>query len=135
MKASVYLGPERVELRDIEVPQPGDSEALIKVARAGLCGTDLHIYQGHMDQRVQIPLVMGHEMCGEIVEVAKDAAFKVGDRVVVEPTVACGACAACRRGASARLPEFEFFGDRFGGRVFRLFGMHRSIACTACPTP
>ena len=50
MKASVYLGPERVELRDIEEPKPGDDEVLIKVARAGLCGTDLHVYQGHMDQ-------------------------------------------------------------------------------------
>jgi len=78
MKASVYLGSEQVELRDIAEPKPGDDEVLIKVARAGLCGTDLHVYQGHMDQRVQIPLVMGHEMCGEIVYVPKDAGFKVG---------------------------------------------------------
>ena len=78
MKASVYLGPERVELRDIAEPKPGDDEVLIKVARAGLCGTDLHVYQGHMDQRVQIPLVMGHEMCGEIVDGPKNAEIQSG---------------------------------------------------------
>ena len=120
MKASVYLGPEWVELRDIEEPKPGDDEVLIKVARAGLCGTDLHVYQGHMDQRVQIPLVMGHEMCGEIVEAPKDAEFKVGERVVVEPTVACGACAACRRGHRHICQNLNFLGIDSAG-AFQAF--------------
>ena len=120
MKASVYLGPERVELRDIDIPRPSAGEVLIKVARAGLCGTDLHIYQGHMDQRVQIPLVMGHEMCGEIVETAKDAAFTVGDRVVVEPTVACGVCAACRRGHRHVCQNLNFLGIDSAG-AFQAF--------------
>ena len=110
MKASVYLGPERVEARDIDVPERAEDEVLIKVARAGLCGTDLHIYQGHMDQRVSVPLVMGHEMCGEIVEAPDGATFGMGDRVVVEPTVACGACPACRRGHRHICQNLNFLG-------------------------
>lgn len=110
MKASVYLGPEQVEAREIDEPKRGEDEVLIRVVRAGLCGTDLHIYQGHMDQRVQIPLVMGHEMCGEIVDAPGGADFKVGDRVVVEPTVACGACPACRRGHRHICQNLNFLG-------------------------
>ena len=110
MKASVYLGKEQVELREIDEPKRGDDEVLIKVARAGLCGTDLHIYQGHMDQRVEIPLVMGHEMCGEIVDAPADADFGAGDRVVVEPTVACGQCPACRRGHRHICQDLNFLG-------------------------
>lgn len=110
MKASVYLGPEQVEPREIDEPKRGDHEVLIRVARAGLCGTDLHIYQGHMDQRVEIPLVMGHEMCGDIVDAPDGADFKPGDRVVVEPTVACGACPACRRGHRHVCQNLNFLG-------------------------
>lgn len=110
MKASVYLGPGQVALRDIDEPTVGDGQVLIKVARAGLCGTDLHIYQGHMDKRVQIPLVMGHEMCGEVVEIKAETSVKVGDRVVVEPTVWCGTCAACRRGHRHICQNLDFLG-------------------------
>ena len=110
MKASVYLGPEQVEAREIDEPKRGEDEVLIRVVRAGLCGTDLHIYQGHMDQRVEIPLVMGHEMCGEIVDAPTGADFAVGDRVVVEPTVACGACPACRRGYGHICQNLNFLG-------------------------
>ncbi len=110
MNASVYLGNERVELREIDPARPAEGEALIRVARAGLCGTDLHIFQGHMDRRVQIPLVMGHEMCGEVVEAPPDAEVEAGDRVVVEPTVSCGRCAACRRGHTHICQDLNFLG-------------------------
>ena len=110
MKASVYLRKEQVELQDLVVPELGADEVLIQVSRAGLCGTDLHIYQGHMDQRVQTPLVMGHEMCGEIVEAPSGANVQVGDRVVVEPLVWCGACPACRRGHRHICQNLNFLG-------------------------
>lgn len=110
MKASVYLGPEQVGLQEIEEPTLADGQVMIQVARAGLCGTDLHIYQGHMDKRVQIPLVMGHEMCGEVVDVRGDVSAKIGDRVVVEPTVSCGTCAACRRGHRHICQNLNFLG-------------------------
>lgn len=110
MKASVYLGPGQVALREIDTPVLGDGHVMIQVARAGLCGTDLHIYQGHMDKRVQIPLVMGHEMCGQVVDVRANTSIQVGDRVVVEPTVWCGTCAACRRGHRHICQNLNFLG-------------------------
>jgi len=110
MKACVYADQETVEVRDIPQPEAGDDEVLIKVARAGICGTDLHIYMGHMDQRVTKPLVMGHEMCGEIVQAPKGTFFGIGDRVVVEPTVFCGTCAACRRGNTHVCQNLNFLG-------------------------
>lgn len=110
MRASVYLGNETVELRELDPPRLGENEVLIRVNRAGICGTDLHIFQGHMDNRVLVPLVMGHEMCGEIVECPLDAELREGDRVVVEPTVWCGKCAACRRGYNHICQELNFLG-------------------------
>ena len=110
MRASVYLGNEQVELREIEEAQARSGEVLIQVSRAGLCGTDLHIFLGHMDQRVQIPLVMGHEMCGEVVDAPPEANVTIGDRVVVEPTVSCGTCPACSRGHRHVCQNLNFLG-------------------------
>jgi 2-desacetyl-2-hydroxyethyl bacteriochlorophyllide A dehydrogenase len=117
MKACVYADLETVEIHDIPKPVAAPDEALIKVSRAGICGTDLHIYLGHMDQRVTRPLVMGHEMCGELVEIPDGAGFEVGDRaarigdrVVVEPTVFCGECAACKRGHTHVCQNLNFLG-------------------------
>ena len=110
MKACVYADLETVEVHDIPKPVAAPDEALIKVSRAGICGTDLHIYLGHMDQRVTKPLVMGHEMCGELVEIPDGSGPEVGDRVVVEPTVFCGKCAACKRGNTHVCQNLNFLG-------------------------
>ena len=63
MKASVYLGPEQVALQDVDEPTVGDGQVLIKVARAGLCGTDLHIYKWDewAQQTIKTPVTIGHE--------------------------------------------------------------------------
>ncbi|MFD1256888.1 zinc-binding dehydrogenase [Mucilaginibacter terrae] len=86
MKAAYYCGNEKFDIR------PGTQEALIpgmvrvKIAYCGVCGTDVHIYHGKMDQRVQIPQIIGHEVAGVIEEVAPDVAeFKKGDHVAIRP--------------------------------------------------
>lgn len=89
MKALVYTGPETLELRDMPPPVPGIGEQLIKVARVGICGSDMHAYLGH-DERRPAPLVLGHEAAGVISGGARD-----GERVTVNPLVTCGKCAAC----------------------------------------
>lgn len=85
-----------------EVPQPrrGAGEALVRVCTVSLCGTDLHIFGG--DFATDLPLVQGHEMAGIVVEIdpAADSPLRVGDRVAIDPLVACGTCRACRRGRS-----------------------------------
>ena len=81
-------------------PLAGPGEALLRVLRVGICGTDLHIFQGHLDNRVPNGGIIGHETFAEVVEAPAGSGFKAGDRVVVEPVRFCGTCRACRIGAS-----------------------------------
>jgi len=88
-------------LRDVPRPTPGDSDVLIRVLRTGICGTDLHIYAWDEWARrnVPVPLVVGHEFVGEIVEVgANVSGIAVGDPVSGEGHVVCGTCRNCRAG-------------------------------------
>jgi L-iditol 2-dehydrogenase len=94
MKALVLLGAERMELRDEPAPAPGPDEALVRIEAAGICGSDLHSYLGQ-DARRPPPVILGHEACG-IVENGP----RSGRRVVINPQITCGACAACRSGRS-----------------------------------
>jgi (R,R)-butanediol dehydrogenase / meso-butanediol dehydrogenase / diacetyl reductase len=98
MRASFYRGDRTFETGTSAMPVPGTGEALLRVRRVGICGTDLHIFQGHMDHRVPRGGVIGHEIFAEVVT-ATGAEFSEGDRVVVEPLVSCGMCRACRTGA------------------------------------
>lgn len=110
MKALIYLGNETVEIQEIDRSRRADNEVVIRVAHAGICGTDLHIFLGDMTQRVTPPHVMGHEMCGEVAEAPPDLDVSVGDRVIVEPTVFCGRCPACRRGHTHVCQNLNFMG-------------------------
>jgi L-iditol 2-dehydrogenase len=91
-------GPGFVELREIKEPVPDDNEVLIRIRAAGICGTDLHIEEGHF--HCNPPVVLGHEFSGEIIEVGKTVShFKIGDRVVAEAHKGgCGTCRFCKRG-------------------------------------
>jgi 2-desacetyl-2-hydroxyethyl bacteriochlorophyllide A dehydrogenase len=100
MRASFYEGPGRFATGSVPVPAPERGEALLRVRRVGICGTDLHIFQGHLDHRVPRGGVIGHETFAEVVEAPAGGGFHAGDRVVVEPVVFCGECRACRMGAS-----------------------------------
>jgi L-iditol 2-dehydrogenase len=87
-----------VELRAAETPAPGPDDVLIRVAAAGICGTDLHIFEDRF--ACTVPVILGHEFAGEIVEVgASVRRFTAGDRVVAEPhRGGCGYCRYCRTG-------------------------------------
>jgi (R,R)-butanediol dehydrogenase/meso-butanediol dehydrogenase/diacetyl reductase len=97
IKTGMYVAEKKVQFASIEKPVPGEGEALIKVAYAGICGTDMMIYAGK-HPRAKAPLVMGHEFSGTIESIADQDDFKPGDRVTVEPYLTCGTCAACRAG-------------------------------------
>jgi (R,R)-butanediol dehydrogenase/meso-butanediol dehydrogenase/diacetyl reductase len=100
MRAAFYEGPRKFATGTLPVPEPGAGEALLRMRRVGICGTDLHIFQGHLDHRVPRGGVTGHETFGQVVRAPRDSGFSAGDRVVVEPLQFCGTCRACRMGAS-----------------------------------
>jgi alcohol dehydrogenase, propanol-preferring len=99
-----------LRLMERPTPKPTGTEVLLKVIAAGVCHSDLHIWEGHYDlgggkllkltdRGVKLPLTMGHENVGEVVAVGPDAkGVKVGDRRLVHPWLGCGECAVCRRG-------------------------------------
>jgi len=94
MKALVIEGPRRAAVREVPVPVPGDDEVLIRVSRAGICGTDVHIFRG--EYLSPYPIIPGHEFSGTVVRVGKNVnRFGVGDRVTVEPNIHCGHCTYC----------------------------------------
>lgn len=111
MKAAYYQGSKTIQLGESQVRHPGPGEVRLLVAYCGICGTDLHIYQGHMDQRVDIPQVVGHEMSGLIAEVGPEVTgWQAGDRVVVRPLDPCGHCPACRAGHAHICYNLKFLG-------------------------
>jgi (R,R)-butanediol dehydrogenase / meso-butanediol dehydrogenase / diacetyl reductase len=86
MKALFYSGNKTFEIRDGEQQEPGAGEVRLKVAYCGVCGTDVHIYHGNMDQRVTIPQVIGHEVSAEIDAIgAEVTGWHIGDKVAVRP--------------------------------------------------
>ncbi len=111
MKAAYYEGNGRFSIGESKIVPPGPGQVRMKVAYGGVCGTDLHIFMGHMDERVKVPQVVGHEASGEVVEVGEGVSdFKVGDHVVLRPTDACGACPTCDRGDINVCPKINFIG-------------------------
>ena len=90
----------RMELREFPLPETGDDDALLRVERAGVCGTDSKLYHGLSFRKV-FPSILGHEILGRVERIGKKMAarhrIEAGDRVVVEAAVPCGDCAFCRQ--------------------------------------
>ena len=98
MKAAVFLGNGKVDIREIPKPKPQRGELLIKVGLCGICGTDAHIFSGDL-QIARPPVVLGHEVSGDIITMGRDVVgFEVGQRISIDPVVTCGQCEYCHTG-------------------------------------
>jgi 2-desacetyl-2-hydroxyethyl bacteriochlorophyllide A dehydrogenase len=103
MKAIAKTRPAfGAEIVDIPIPHPGRAELLVQVASCGICGSDLHIYEWELGAErfaPRLPMVLGHEPAGIVVETGPDVAgFKKGDQVALDPFGHCGGCGACLAG-------------------------------------
>ena len=111
MKAAFYKGNKTIGVEEVSPCQLGPGQVQLRVSHCGVCGTDLHIFQGHMDQRVKMPAVIGHEMSGQVASVGAGVeGVAPGDRVVVRPLDPCGNCPACRAGLSHICQNLKFIG-------------------------
>ena len=91
MKAAVWTGVDKIEIKDIPMPTLNEGEALIKVRVAGVCVTDYHVISGKLKIGVP-PNVQGHEICGEIVKINGESSLKIGERCVIATSLGCGEC-------------------------------------------
>ncbi len=116
MKAAVLVGRQKVEIKEVEEPQPGVGEVLISPRYAGICGTDIHIYAGEFEGRVDYPTIMGHEFAG-IVRAVGDGVKSVvpGDKVTVDPIIPCMRCAACLEGNFSACQNLKLLGVDLNG--------------------
>jgi L-iditol 2-dehydrogenase len=111
VKAAVLRGVHDLKLEELPTPRPAGNEVLIRVKAAGVCGTDVHMWEG-TNKEGAFPFIPGHEWSGEVVEVGKAVrTMSVGDRVVAEVPIKCRVCANCKDGLDANMcPDFELYG-------------------------
>ncbi|HJE19620.1 MAG TPA: 2,3-butanediol dehydrogenase [Aliicoccus persicus] len=107
MKAAVIYGEKDLRIEEVEVKETKAGQVKVKVAWAGICGSDLHAYnhglgiafEEHPLSKDKVPFVLGHEFSGTVEEVGEGVkGFEVGDQVAIEPVLYCGECESCRRG-------------------------------------
>lgn len=98
MKGIICEQPKQLELKEMNVPAKKDGQAIIRVKRIGICGTDMHAYRG-VQPFFSYPRVLGHELSGVIEEIEENnAGFEKGDQISILPYLSCGECVACRNG-------------------------------------
>ena len=110
MKSIVFTAHNQVELKDLPDPQAATGEVVVDVKTSGICHTDFEVLRGNYGSSA-FPLVPGHEYAGVIAEVGTGVeGFSVGDRVVVDPNLACGECRACDRGWAHLCDKLQAYG-------------------------
>lgn len=119
MRAGRILGKRRSEVATVPVPSPASGEVLIEVARAGICGTDLHILDGDYEL-ARFPMTPGHEFAGTVVAVGEGVQRRtIGERVTADPNVPCGRCEECQRGAVNQCHDLAVVGVTQDGAFAR----------------
>ncbi len=110
MKALLLTAPSKLELVEFPTPSLKDDEVLLRIRACGICGSDIHGWDGSSGRR-KPPLIMGHEAAGEIAAVGpKVESWKTGDRVTFDSTISCGQCEFCRTGRVNLCTDRRVFG-------------------------
>lgn len=117
MKSAVFYGKHDLRVEEHEMPAVGAKDILIQVKACGVCGTDVHIYEGDKGAaEVTPPTILGHEFSGVIAEVGAEVTeYKVGDRVCIDPNCYCGSCEPCRNGVAHYCEHMIGYGTTVNG--------------------
>ena len=117
MRSAVFLGQRNLKVLEREIPKPGPKEVLIKVMACGVCGSDVHIYEGDQGSTSTVPpQIQGHEFSGIVVETGSEvSSCKVGDRVCVDPADNCNECYYCANGMMGHCEHMGAIGTNING--------------------
>ena len=121
MLAARYLAPNRIQAVELGAPSIMEGEALVQVEACGICGSDLSVVMGK-HPRARPPLTLGHELCGQVVDIqgGEEGGVRVGDRVTLYPLISCGSCYVCRHGSPHACRELRLYGFDFDGGMAEL---------------
>lgn len=115
VKTSEAIG---LEYKDVDVPKIGPKDVLVKIMGTTICGSDIHVYHSspNIMKMCQLPIVVGHETCGDVVEVGECVtSIKKGDIVSPEPHIFCGECYYCQNSAALNCLNMGLLGHTIGG--------------------
>jgi len=117
MKSAVFYGKHDLRIEEYEKPVPGPRDVLIQVKACGVCGTDVHIYEGDQGAaEVTPPTILGHEFSGVVAEVGSEVrGYQAGDRVCIDPNCYCGSCVPCRSGMAHYCEHMVGYGTTVNG--------------------
>ena len=137
MKAAIFYGGTDIRVEELQDPEPGPGEILLRVRAAGICGSDLHPYRGQTTSGAREPHQRGHELAGEVVTLGKGADdLSVGQRVGIEAEhlLGCGGCRACRQGQYHICPRRGFrHGERQESHGFSQLDVCVAANCHPLP--
>ena len=124
--AAVITGPRTIDVREVDIPDVGEDDALVRIEASGVCGTDYEGYHG--DYFLPFPVIQGHEPLGVIEAIGPEAQRRwgvdVGDRVAVRSRYRCGRCQACWDDKGAPCPDGGGFGSTSLEKPPGLWGGH-----------
>jgi 2-desacetyl-2-hydroxyethyl bacteriochlorophyllide A dehydrogenase len=134
MRAAVFRTDSRtLVLENVPDPTPGPGQVVIQVHRCGICGSDLHMAQGHSIS-FEDGAIPGHEVSGEVVATGPGVTrVAMGDRVAVLPYLSCGACAGCLAGDPSECRKARMFGSRGQGGGYAEYLLTNAIWCVSLP--
>ncbi|MBS5062765.1 MAG: alcohol dehydrogenase catalytic domain-containing protein [Hungatella hathewayi] len=126
MIQQVMTAPGVIEFREVETPEPGEGQVLVKMMRMGICGSDIHVYHGEHPY-TSYPVTQGHEVSGEIVKIGPGVEhLKEGQKVTMEPQVFCGQCYPCTHGKYNDCDNLKVMGFQTTGAASEYFAVDAS---------
>jgi L-idonate 5-dehydrogenase len=140
MKAAIIHGARDLRIGDADLAPLGAGDVQVRIRAGGICGSDLHYYQdgGFGAIRVRQPMILGHEVAGEVTAVGADVSrVRPGDRVAVDPSLPCGHCVFCLEGQPRHCLDMRFYGSAMRFPHVQ-GGFRESLVCTeaqAVPVP